>query len=379
MRLHLIIIQFLSLLIFCSAQNQNKKWVLGTGYGIDFMQSPPALTIGSATLSSSIPGVYSAASDVNGNLLFYTDGKKVYNQAHAIMANGNGLLGDLAGAGWAELIVKKPGSNSLYYIFTVNAFASSMLNGGGYRYSIVDMSLAAGMGSVTTKNVLIYDPPTSPYFTGMNINATQHCNGSDFWIVTHDRGSAVFRSYLLSSAGLNTAAVTSTVGDVMNDQGRQIKISPTGKKIALCLNWGIYAPSSINVHDFDNSTGAVSSNSMALITPTPAPNGCEFSPDGKILYASTAYGGYPGIFQWDLCAGNAQAVNSSYNFISQGVISNTYTTGSYNAFQLADDGKIYISVDSQNGIAVIHNPNAYGSACNLVRQSFLFPQNSGNS
>jgi hypothetical protein len=32
-------------------------------------------------------------SDANGSLLFYTDGIKVWNKLHQVMANGTGLMG----------------------------------------------------------------------------------------------------------------------------------------------------------------------------------------------------------------------------------------------------------------------------------------------
>ena len=40
-------------------------------------------------------------SDYKGNLLFYTDGQKVWNSKHEIMPNGDGLMGD-SSAGWVH-------------------------------------------------------------------------------------------------------------------------------------------------------------------------------------------------------------------------------------------------------------------------------------
>src|ERR1043166_1948824 len=133
------------------SQNENKKWIWGYKSGLDFSNSPPTAITNAAGYTQE--GTASIA-DANGNLLFYTAGDTIFNQVHQIMANGTGLLGHQSST-QAALIVKKPGSQNLYFVFTTNAFS-----GGGVYYSIIDMALAAGLGSVTTKNVLVYTPTT---------------------------------------------------------------------------------------------------------------------------------------------------------------------------------------------------------------------------
>ena len=72
----------------CFSQNQYKQWYFGTA-AVDFTGgSPVAVTtsvMGSAEGCSSI-------ADAAGNLLFYTDGRFVYNVNNAVMPNGSGLL-----------------------------------------------------------------------------------------------------------------------------------------------------------------------------------------------------------------------------------------------------------------------------------------------
>src|SRR5215217_3779517 len=77
--------------------------------------------------------------DHDGNLLFYTDGISVWNKNHNVMPNGSGLLGD-ASSTQSALVVPKPGSDSIYYIFTTSGYWS--------HYSEVDMSLDGGLGDV---------------------------------------------------------------------------------------------------------------------------------------------------------------------------------------------------------------------------------------
>ncbi|HOZ87330.1 MAG TPA: hypothetical protein PL029_06200, partial [Bacteroidia bacterium] len=124
-----------------NGQNETSKWYFGKYAGLDFMNSPPtALT---HTMVNATEGCASIA-DASGNLLFYTEGTTIWNQQQVVMANGGGLLGNQSTA-QSALIVKQPGSASIYFVFTLDAQGMS----NGLRYSVVDMSLAAGMGSVT--------------------------------------------------------------------------------------------------------------------------------------------------------------------------------------------------------------------------------------
>ena len=92
-------------------------------------------------------------SDATGALLFYTDGMTIWDQTHSVMANGSGLTG--TNSAQSSIIVKKPASTNLYYVFTMQGGGGAA----GLNYSIVDMNLAGGNGSVTVKNATLYAAP----------------------------------------------------------------------------------------------------------------------------------------------------------------------------------------------------------------------------
>ena len=77
-----------------------------------------------------------SVSDENGNLLFYTNGNTVYNRKHLEMLNGDFLAGNLSACQCA--IVKVPGNDSIYYIFTTDAVENNFQV--GYRYSVVNVN-----------------------------------------------------------------------------------------------------------------------------------------------------------------------------------------------------------------------------------------------
>ena len=123
------------------AQHKADIWYFGDYAGMDFRNGSPVALTNSAM--SQYEGC-ATISDKDGNLLFYTDGMTVWNKNHSIMQNGTGLMG-APSSSQSGIIVPKPGSNNLYYIFTV-PFETDP---GGLRYSIVDMTLNGGLGAVT--------------------------------------------------------------------------------------------------------------------------------------------------------------------------------------------------------------------------------------
>ena len=306
--------------------------------------------VGCATISSP-----------NGNLLFYTDGATIWNQSHNVMANGSGLLGNTLGVlpGYCAqpaLIVKQPGSNNIYYVFTNGTYTAAT----GLRYSVVDMSLAAGMGSVTTKNILLNNPNTE------KLTSVKHCNGQDVWIVSHDWNSNNFRSYLLSSSGISTPVITPlgtvhTYSDNIWVFRGCMKASPNGKKLGIAIENADNNPTNgFELYDFDNTTGVVS-NSLQLTNATDA-YACEFSADGTKFYGLSYHrftvntNNYKTLHQWNLCNSNNTQILASH-YIDTVLLNDGY-------LQLAPDHKIYFGnlisnflPNVNHSLSVINYPN----------------------
>jgi len=329
-----------------SAQLEFSNWYFGQYVGLTFSTSPPS----AINNSSMFAGEGCASiSDNNGNLLFYANAQMIYNSNHNIMANGGSLIGD-ASSTQASLIVKHPGNNSLYCVFTTSAM-------GAYAYSIVDMSLAAGLGSVTVKNSTLYAPACEKQV------AIRHCNGKDIWIVSHELNSNRFVSCLVSSSGVNPALIFSSVGAVISQTtigaGGQLKISPDGKKLAMAISSSSLEGGGFYLFDFNSATGIVS-NSLTLydqILNQNYPYGMEFSADGSKLYGCTGFFNLqPILHQWNVCAPNNSAIIASHYSLS--------LPGSqpYGSLQRAIDNKIYLAVSNQQSLSVINNPNLTGAA-----------------
>jgi len=334
-----IFIPVLFLLFFSQmkAQKEANNWVFGFGAAVSWNTGSPVFFSG--TVMQQDEGC-SSISDHNGQLLFYTDGISVWNRNNTLMPNGTGLAGNSSST-QSSLVVRLPGSQNIYYIFTTD------LQGGsnGFEYSEVDMTADGGLGDVTVKNTMVYTPSSE------KLTATAIANGSGYWIATHDANTNQFYLYQLTAAGFNSTALTIAIGTAFVGQDiGYMKFSPDGSKLAL----GNYEPS-VQIFDFNNSTGALSNPIQdANVT---WPYGCEFSPSGRFLYVANDFGGGCNLLQYDLQAGSPAAIVASKTTIVTSAIT-------FGDMQIAPDSKIYICVENQQSLNVINNPNLQGAACN---------------
>ncbi|MEZ5171964.1 MAG: PKD domain-containing protein [Bacteroidia bacterium] len=330
-----------------SAQQERfYNWYFGNQAGLNFSSgSPVALTNGAMSTTEGCASI----SDASGNLMFYTNGINVWNANHIIMTNGSGLTGHNSST-QSAIIIQKPLSTNIYYVFTADADAGP----NGIRYSEIDMALSGGLGAVTAnKNILLQTPSCE------KITAVRHCNNRDVWVVSHDWNSSQFRVWLVTPTGVNTTPVLSSTGSVISGITQsgygQLKANPDGNKL-LAGYYGFGGTNGVNkfeLYDFNNSTGVVSTG-FALATETGA-YGCEFSPHGRVAYGATNQGR---LVQFDLCAGSNTAIQNSK--VVLGVL------GPFiGSLQLGPDGKIYISRNTSS-LSVINNPNTVGMGCNFV-------------
>ncbi len=346
---------FLWIFFFTSmyAQKQGNVWYFGANAGLSF-NSGVAVPLTDGAMSTS-EGCASIC-DKNGNLLFYTDGIKVWNKNHAVMPNGSGLFGAPSST-QSAVIVPQPGNDSIYYIFTVDEGALP----NGLQYSIVNMHLQSALGDVVSKNNLLLTPATE------KLTAVLHANNTDIWVIAHGWNNNNFYAYRVTCSGIITTPIVSSIGAIHGTGAAgfagQLKASPDGSKLGLA----IYDQKRVELFDYNNSTGTVS-NPIALPTIGDQQYGIEFSPDNSKLYVSTTvwllcispiY-----IFQFDLSSGNAATISGSMAIIN--TVNTTTLCFNYGQLQLGPDKKIYVARTSQDSLGVINNPNEKGAACNYV-------------
>jgi gliding motility-associated-like protein len=327
--------------VFSFSQGKEANiWYFGVHAGIDFNAgSPPAVLLNGQTNLSSGPNAGSASiSDDNGNLLFYSDGTRIWNRNHIIMQNGDNMgYKSTQGA----MLVKDPGNTDLYYFFNYNVQLD-------FQYSVVDMNLDNGLGGVvpSKKNIRLCSNMS------MHLSAVRHSNAEDVWVVTHGLGTSIYYSFLITADSLHTAPLPSNAGGYFTSTTGYMKISPDGKLIGSAVFLG--NNEFFDLLNFNSTTGEIS-ESFFLNIPLRY-FGVEFSPDNLMLYLSGGIEG--GVEQYNLNAGNNQDIlNTRFNL----------GPGPFCALQLGPDGKIYYPTIG-NYLSVINNPNEAGIACNFDPQ-----------
>lgn len=341
------------------AQEESSNWVFGdsllltfTDTGINCVQIPTNIIYeASASISDSV-----------GNLLFYTDGKYVWNKLHALMDNGCCLNIDQystysSGVTQGVVIFPKPENPFKYYIFTIGDDTLS--------YSIVDMTLDGGLGDVELQNQhVLFDTIME------KMHAVKHANGRDWWLFVHERipsfspgATNRFYKLLITPDGVQ-GPFEQYIGEPIDyyTSWGEMLFSPDGSKLA------ITGYNFVEIFDFDRCSGEL--NTFAFIDNFDPivfdAYGLSFSPDGNKVYIS----GFDLLYQYCLNC------NDSIEDTKILLFDNTYAGYSIAQHELGQDGKIYLSIVyslipnniftyKNMNLCVINDPNLVGFECNI--------------
>lgn len=349
------VLTFLFWFVFISSFSQRgNNWQFGFNAGIDFSSGIPVPT--NYSQMTQLEGS-SSICDMNGQLMFYSDGTKVWNRQNIVMPNGTGLSGNYSST-QSSMIVPFPADLKRYYIFTVDFIGGAS----GLCYSIVNMDLDGGMGDIEIKNIQLVTP------TIEKITSVNHCNGKDVWVITHRGGSDEYYAYLVTGTGIQPPVISHSGRTAPFGSIGYLKASPDGSRLA-AAQWGI----GLDLFDFNSVTGTIT-NRKAVINAggnSALPYGLEFSPNSKLLYVSSSkYNPVSGIYRYDISQYNnldapvATIISSRTELDADSM---AFITNSFSAIQLGPDGKAYMTLFAYPFMAVINNPNLPGAACNYRR------------
>jgi hypothetical protein len=333
-----ILIFILGLQLFSHAQvgGRYNNWYFGYNSALTWNNGGVPVSLNDNAMHSE-EGC-AAISDINGNLLFYTNGIKVWNSSHEIIAEG--LMGGPSSA-QAALIIPKPLNPDVYYIFTTPDW------GRGYMY-YREVTINGNVVTVENENHLIYGQAD----VSEKITATCTGNENELWVISHEAHTDAFIFIKVTSSGpvLDHLQHIGIVHDPSwYTSPGQIKVSHDGTKLGIANYFG----RRFEVYDFDKSNGLLS-NLRFIQDASNVPWGIEFSPDLQKVYI-----------------GNDPAGSA----LKQYVIHPTYLELTYSAnisgsfglrtLQLHTDGKIYANTAFDH-VDIINNPNVIGAGCSFV-------------
>lgn len=385
-----ILLLFFSLLTAClksNAQNvdynklpkflkANNNWIFGDYGGVNYNNGNP-VPVGSGM--TAMIGSASVSDPLSGDLLFYSNGNKVWNSAHLLMPNGSNLLGNpdppsFFGSGPGRngqgvCIVPVIGTADKFYLFSLNGsyrfFNASLGNTNSLYYNIIDMNLANGLGDIVPgqKNI----PLDNDTLSQCMIAIPGACN--DIWLIVAHYDGNRFKAYHITSSGIDINPVVSSMGllPIVWD-AFSAAASPDRSMVAFSNNKRLQIYGSGNrLLKFNPLTGIFSDcitfNKLSSM-------GIAFSPDNSKLYLTH------GIF--------AQAVVSQFNlnnYDSNAIAASIIDIGFYpvagTALRLYNDTLYVQTMSNLAGGAGypgdfhrIVNPNQIGTACGFQNSVF---------
>lgn len=266
-------------MLTCHAQQHGAQWVLGPNTSAIDFRGDTVARYGIGSFMNTRLAVANIC-DVQGELLYYTNGIYIADRHGTQLANGGGLSPcnyttqySIHGLpmNQAVMFLPWPGNANLYALLHFSGDAQSDSRPARLYYSTIDREGNFGLGEVVQKNTVFHDHVT---MRGGGMTATRHANGRDWWVTIAKRLSNRYYTFLLSPNGI-TDTLVQDIGPVYSDG------------------------------TFDNSYSC-------------------FSGDGS-LYATVAYSGYVTVMGFDRCTGTfsnpRKIVNTAEGFTAMGGLS----------------------------------------------------------
>lgn len=363
----------LFIVINCWGQGENNYWYFGTGIGLNFQNgatttNPSILTNGSnfytnSNLDNGNSGSFATVSDSFGNLLFYSDGNRIYNKLHQVMSgsptfSNSNLVGLYAGSNQSIIIPDSNNSKKYYLFSTGSQIIVSNYQQFNYTMTTIDFN-SNPLGEVTNHLTNILN---SQAYEGYQALTATYNNNHNGYLLIVSKGKVITPDNLNELLVFNvTSSGISLLNENLLDFGinyfGQVKVSNSVFSPKMCISNQTNFPSSdqyiSRVYSFNRVNGSLGTNYILQINKSII--SCEFSSSDNLLYASMDIVGNRNIDDYRLVVYDLTNISLGYR-----VLSNSPIAGN---LQKAIDGNIYFTKknDSEK-LFKIENQNSWNSS-----------------
>jgi hypothetical protein len=370
----------LTLFTVSHIHSQSVVWKFGNFGGLKFNSNGTTSTHSGSYANGG--GGATGITDESGNLIFYTDGKNVWDGNNTLISSA--LMGTTIST-QSPVIIPVPGQCNKYMIFTVGSHQNSTSTFGAAWVDVFGtpgnytVSVATPGGLILSndwdeKLAVVADGATP--FTGYWLFAHRPFQNQYIsWHFTSDNMSGV-----TSIGGLTNflMAKTTQTGNLSHAGGTnyanakgQMKFNKAGTILAAAVS----ESRAVEMFNFNKATGIISFfKSFTLPASTGSLSssniyGLEFSPNGNLLYISEGYHALSNV-QKRVFQVNFSSSTPTYTVLA---ITNSLAANenTYNAMQLGPNDKIYLSGprEGNSAISVINNPNTLGTGASFSANS----------
>lgn len=338
------------------------QWYFGAYCALDFSSGVPVAIDNSAMWCEDQPA--NACDPVTGIMQLYGSNSQIYNSGHQFMPPGAG------GSAYSNSIaVPDPGNADRYYVFYTSDRAPGQPSQ-ELHYYVIDMTLNTGgaSGGIVPGEANVSVGVGEPHTT-KHLSAVPHCNGTDFWVVTHDfvpgagNTASQFLSYRLTGSGIAGPAVISpsfTVGSAYGQGLGEIDFKHDGDMAA------VTSPENVScyLYSFDRENGTFSL--ITTLQPFTSNNSAvSFSRSGDFLY--TVRGGTSNSLTGRLYQHDLRGLDLCDPLPPPNNATAFPDPLAWTGLQLGPDDKLYMSNNYTDFISVINfpeiwntNPNDFG-------------------
>ena len=337
------------------AQRQiQNKWYFGETAGIEFTEGP--VPISDENQMNSLEGC-ATIDDADGNLMFYTNGKTIWNRLHQVMPFLSDSVQSLSGdstSSQGTIIIPFMNDITMFYVFTAGEVDSNSTHF-PITYSIVDMKKDSAQGAVVLSNLPLFDQSIEKITsTGFSLNA---------WLITHEFGNNSFRANRIDDEGIK-ATIYTPIGSILEAQ------RPEYASGYMTFNSGnqlfsntIPGLNTLEIFDFDNQTGNFENVRQIETDSKDNIYGVAFSSDGSKIYTSSA----SELIQFNL---DSLGTEDEIIHIKSSKYDDYSTEGIHGALQRGPNGIIYLAIDQGLSVGTISNPSLEGAAANFNAKGF---------
>jgi len=329
-------------------------WNFGNNVSLSF--SGGSSTPSAASGPMRTPAGVAKMTDENNDLIFYTNGSRVFAKDHSLVAEG--LNGDTTQIQGVAILPKTTckGCQAEYYIFT---FHKNAAGENQVYYSIYDRKMNGGKGGVSVKNQFLSPAPSAERF-GVAVGSSDY-----YWLQTQDIDSTILRTFKVSKAGIS-APIESNAKTAWTAPTASSHFSRDGKVLA--IGYAGSTANQVDIYDFDVATGKSTYRyRISLGNNPPTLYGIEFSADGKMIYASMQGVATSQIWQYTIASKDSVLMQQSKSLLWSG-------PGKIGALQgdPSSGSIIYAAFQGSSSLGKIVNPDiSLKDSTRTVRASFV--------